>query len=112
MFTMLKITLRNLFSKPATRAYPLGPKVFIPGTRGSLQIDQPQCIYCGLCQRSCPTHALEVNRQEKSWKIERLRCIICGACVPVCPKKCLRLECAYIKPTRRRMPKTEAAGNA
>ena len=107
MLTMLKITLRNLFSKPATRAYPLGaPREAINGSRGSLQIDQPQCIYCGLCQRACPTHALEVNRQEKSWKVERLRCIICGACVGVCPKKCLRLDTAYTKPSLRRCMNT------
>jgi selenium-dependent xanthine dehydrogenase len=49
------------------------------------------CIFCGLCARTCPAQAIQVNRSEKTWAIDRQSCLHCGMCSNQCPKKCLSL---------------------
>jgi len=94
IFAMLKIVLKNVAHKPVTRRYPAQRRTAFPGERGVLTMpDEPKCIYCGLCSRKCPSHAITVTRApEKQWKYERFRCILCGACIDACPKKCLTFE--------------------
>jgi ech hydrogenase subunit F len=94
-FVMAKTVLKSLFSRPVTRKHPFEKRECPPQTRGRLSIEIKKCIFCGLCQKKCPTAALAVNREEKAWTINRLRCISCGYCVDVCPKKCLSLLCSY-----------------
>lgn len=91
-FPMAGTALKNLFSKPATRLYPFVKREPFKGTRGDIGIDFAQCILCGMCARRCPTHAIDVSKERKEWKIDHLSCVICGNCVNVCPKKCLVLE--------------------
>jgi len=100
---MAKTVIKSLFKKPATVKYPFGPKILPKGARGSISIDIAKCIFCGMCQRKCPTAALIVNKEEKTWNIARLRCITCGYCVEICPKKCLQMNNQYTEPmlTRR-----------
>ena len=98
LFIIAKKVLSSLFRKPATEKYPFGEKTFFSNTRGSVAIDISQCIFCGLCQKKCPTKALLVERGTKKWDIDLLRCITCGYCVESCPKKCLRMESQYTKP--------------
>jgi ech hydrogenase subunit F len=97
-FIMARIVLKSLFRKPATIKYPFGPKVLSKAARGSIIIDISQCIFCGMCQRKCPTSAIVVNKEEKTWMVARLSCITCGYCVEVCPKKCLRMDNQYTEP--------------
>ena len=92
---MTKTVLKNLFSRPATERYPFTPKQFISGARGKVDIEIEKCIYCGICQRKCPTAAIVVAKEPKAWTIDRMRCISCNACVEVCPKKCLTLNVKY-----------------
>ncbi|WP_168168725.1 4Fe-4S binding protein [Methanopyrus sp. SNP6] len=40
------------------------------------------CRACGLCEKECPTDAIEV---EDSTKIDEKNCVRCGLCVEVCP---------------------------
>lgn len=49
-----------------------------------------ECVYCGLCAKTCPTDAITVDRGEKKWEVSDA-CVGCGACVGKCPKKCLEL---------------------
>ncbi len=93
-----KIVLKNLFSKPATRAYPAVRRIYPQRTRGHVDIDLETCIFCGMCQRKCPTGAILVDRNEKKWSIERFSCIQCSSCVDNCPKKCLTMGNAYTEP--------------
>lgn len=90
--------MKSLFRKPATVKYPFGPKVLSASARGSIVIDISKCIFCGICQKKCPTAAIIVNREEKSWKIDRLRCITCNYCAESCPKKCLKMDNQYTEP--------------
>lgn len=94
-FKMTGQTLRNLFTKPATLMYPFKARVYYKNTRGKLNIELDKCIYCSMCQRRCPTDAITVNRDAKSWQVDHLKCIYCGNCVDVCPKKCLFLANKY-----------------
>jgi ech hydrogenase subunit F len=95
LFRMTKTVLRSTVRKPATVRYPFQKKVFPEGARGRIQIDIDTCIFCGLCQRKCPTHALTVVKEKKTWAIRRLKCIACGYCVEVCPVSCLSMHRQY-----------------
>ena len=95
LFTMMGETTRNLMKAPATERYPFTPKVWPAGARGHIVIDVSKCTLCLVCDKRCPTQAIEVNREKKTWAIEQLRCIQCGYCTEVCPKKCLALKEGY-----------------
>lgn len=95
ILSMTKMVIQKLFSKPVTERYPFVPKVYPVGARGQVRIEVEKCIYCGICQRRCPTAALTVSKEQKTWEVDRLRCISCNLCVDVCPKKCLALDTKY-----------------
>ncbi len=56
-----------------------------------LTCNMEECVFCGLCAKTCPVDALTVDRGEKKWEVDKDTCIQCGACVDKCPKKCLSL---------------------
>jgi len=93
-----KTIFKNLVSNPATRLYPVAVRPPFALTRGHIEIDIQQCIFCGLCDRKCPTNAITVTKADKEWSIQRLRCIQCNSCVEVCPKKCLVMDPQYTSP--------------
>ncbi|MCL2479049.1 MAG: 4Fe-4S binding protein [Treponema sp.] len=88
---MVKTILGSLLHKEATQAYPYKPMPKAPLVRGQISIDIDVCIFCGICSKKCPTHALAVDRNARSWEIKRFECIICGEYTSVCPKKCLHM---------------------
>lgn len=92
------IALKNLFSKPATTSYPFAPKEYPERTRGHVEIDENACIMCGMCMRSCPPGAINVDKATKTWSINRFDCIQCGYCTDKCPKKCLSIVPGYQEP--------------
>jgi formate hydrogenlyase subunit 6/NADH:ubiquinone oxidoreductase subunit I len=93
-----KMIMRSLFKKPATLMYPVIPREYGERTRGHIDIDMDTCILCGICSKKCPTDAIIVDREEKTWSIQRMSCIQCGCCVEVCPKKSLVNQGAYTSP--------------
>ena len=97
-FTFTKTVMKNLFSKPATTAYPFEQREYPERTRGHVEINIDDCIMCGMCMRSCPPGAIEVERAENTWTINRFDCIQCGYCVEKCPKKCLSIIPGYQEP--------------
>ncbi|MBU5451260.1 4Fe-4S dicluster domain-containing protein [Acetivibrio sp. MSJd-27] len=100
--TIMKFTksvIKNLFSKPATRVYPQEKRIYPERTRGHVDIDIDTCIFCGMCQRKCPTGAIQVDRNEKTWTIQRFSCIQCSSCADNCPKKCLKMGNSYPEPS-------------
>jgi ech hydrogenase subunit F len=98
VFKMAKTVLGSLLKKPATLMYPVIARQYGEKTRGHIVNDIDNCIFCGMCSRKCPAHAIEVNKAEKLWAIERLCCIQCNCCVEVCPKQCLNMENTYTSP--------------
>ena len=98
LFKMGKVIIDSLFGKPATLMYPVIQRQYTPITRGHIEIEIESCIYCGICQKRCPTAAIEVTKAEKQWTIERMKCIQCNCCVEVCPKKCLTMKNTYSEP--------------
>jgi formate hydrogenlyase subunit 6/NADH:ubiquinone oxidoreductase subunit I len=78
--------------------YPVRPREWKERTRGHIAIDMDTCILCGICGKKCPTDAITVDRDSKTWSIKRMQCIQCSCCVEVCPKKCLVNEATYTTP--------------
>ena len=99
LFKIGKLIIKSVFSKPATKMYPIKPQTYYKNTRGHIDIEIEKCIFCSMCGRKCPTGAIEVVKNEKTWAIERLKCIQCNSCVEVCPKKCLKMDNKYTVPT-------------
>jgi len=95
---MFGTVIKNLFKKSACDMYPVKQPQIYENTRGHIGIDAPECILCSLCAKKCPTHALAVDREARTWAIERGKCILCNRCVEVCPKKCLMMEQKYSAP--------------
>jgi len=91
-FSMSKTVLGSLFKKRATLNYPKEPKRNDPLVRGHIENDIAACIFCGLCDRKCPTNAIKVVRDDKTWAIKPFYCIQCGECTSVCPTKCLHMK--------------------
>ncbi len=93
--SMLKSTLKNLFSRPVTVLYPY-EKADIPETnRGRVVWDLQKCIWCRLCEKNCPTLAIVTDKEHKTQTIVRARCIACRTCVDVCPTNTITMEPKY-----------------
>jgi formate hydrogenlyase subunit 6/NADH:ubiquinone oxidoreductase subunit I len=88
---MLGQSLKNLMSPPATRRYPAEARVPFEGTRGHVEMDLSTCVFCGLCARKCPSKAIVVSREQKTFALEHLRCIACEVCVEACNKDSLKM---------------------
>lgn len=96
MFNMIATVFKNLFSEPATRKYPGEERELTEITRGHISgIDVEECIFCGICDRKCPSKAIHVNRKERVWEIDSFKCIVCNECVESCPKQCINMENAH-----------------
>ena len=106
LFPFMPTALKNLFSKPATTAYPFEPATYPERMRGHVEIEIQKCISCGLCARSCPPTALTVDRAAGTWTINRFDCVQCGSCVNVCPKKCLHIVPGYATPGPQKKSET------
>lgn len=101
MSSMLKLIQYNFFHKPPTRLYPKEIRSAFERSRGQIQFNNENCIYCGICSRKCPADAITVDRTTKTWELNAFRCIICGECVSACPKKSITLS------NERRTPDVE-----
>ena len=95
VFKLGKMTFGSLFKKPETVLYPIETKPQPAGLKGHIAIDVETCILCGMCDRSCATNCITVNKQENYWEIDRFQCVQCGYCITVCPKKCLSMDPNY-----------------
>jgi ech hydrogenase subunit F len=101
-FAMVVTALKTVVRRPATILYPAQPAKKSPLTRGHVTIDASRCISCGTCQRKCPSQAILLNKEAKTWQIDRLRCVVCNSCVDSCPVKCLFMDTKYTAPVTAR----------
>lgn len=99
ILSMTKTLFQNLIRGPYTVLYPVKKKESFERTRGKIDITIDDCIFCGMCQKRCPTGAIKVDKLNTSWSIERLQCIQCSYCSEVCPKKCLKMDNHYTPPS-------------
>ena len=90
--------LGNLFKPPATSQYPFKPRKVYEADRGKVINDINNCIFCGMCMRNCPSDAITVDRNARTWKINRFACVQCKECVTNCPKKSLSMDTEYTAP--------------
>lgn len=73
-----------------TRKYPKVKPPLPDDFRGKLYHDRSRCIYCGLCEKYCPSKSITVDIQNKVWRHDLGRCLFCGQCAETChllPKK-------------------------
>ena len=94
-FKLGKMTFGSLFKKPETTRYPFETKPQPEGLKGHIVVDADACILCGMCERSCTTNCIGVDKPGRAWSINRYQCIQCGYCITVCPKKCLAMDPNY-----------------
>lgn len=103
MFDILKmfgVIIRSLFKKTACDRYPFKKPTFYDRTRGSVVLDNETCCtLCTLCARKCPTGAINVDREKRTWEIDHYKCILCGLCVEACNFNCLRMRKEYTSPS-------------
>jgi hydrogenase-4 component H len=95
--SMIRDIASSIFKKPFTREYPAA-RVEVPeGFRGRHVLDPEKCISCGLCERDCPSKAIElVEVAGKRMPMFYLdRCIFCYQCVESCPRDAIRLSKAF-----------------
>ena len=92
---MAKTAMKTLIHRPATMTYPAEAAKKTALSRGHVTIDEKSCISCGSCQRICPSQAIVVEKEAKTWQIDRLRCVVCRACIDVCPVTCLFMDTQY-----------------
>lgn len=91
--------IKNLFSGPATRPYPVVKRKPFPATRARVIHEPERCSHCGLCVNLCPTEALHLEENREMLTITRtynsFACIYCGRCVEICPEGALRIGLDY-----------------
>lgn len=57
----------------------------------TLQLNEEDCIGCGMCESVCP-HAVFTVNGGKASVIERDRCMECGACARNCPAGAIKVQ--------------------
>jgi uncharacterized protein len=51
------------------------------------QVNQENCVGCGLCAKNCPQQAIKVTKKKAS--IDKKKCVGCGECYIVCRNKAI-----------------------
>jgi len=97
-FEMVKTALTTVMQKPVTILYPAQAAKKTPISRGHVTFDGSTCISCSLCVRKCPSQAIVLNKEAKTWQIDRFRCVVCNSCVETCPTKSLSMDNRYTAP--------------
>jgi len=104
------VTLRQIFRKRVTVAYPRVKRVKPPRFHGRHVLNRhpdgmEKCIGCELCAGVCPARCIYVRGKENPadapvspgerygfiYEINFLRCIFCGLCVEACPTEAITM---------------------
>ena len=96
--------LRNLRKKPITIRFPYERAQPVERIRGKVTWEIEKCIGCMLCERICPSRAIELIGKGRSAEIRYYlgRCLFCGECVDICPTEAIEttkeFELAFTRP--------------
>lgn len=94
----LWLTLKYMFKKKVTLAYPYGKGPISTRFRGEHALrrypnGEERCIACKLCEAVCPAQAITIEAEEREdgsrrttrYDIDMVKCIYCGLCEEACP---------------------------
>jgi len=103
LFKGMWLTLKTLFSRPATVMYPVEKEIPPERARGVIALDIEACTVCMLCARECPDWCIYIEGHKEQqppaepggrararsvldrFDIDFALCMFCGICVEVCP---------------------------
>ncbi len=105
----LRVTLRHLFTPAITLQYPTERWEMPERSRGMVvllsdkETGDLNCTACILCQKGCPTGAIQIERhkgEDKRWKldgfvVDHTICCYCGICQEACNFDALMLVPKY-----------------
>ena len=94
---MLGDVVRSFFKRPITERYPFVRRAAPEHLRGKLTWNPEKCTGCALCNKDCPSNAIELITLDKANKRFVLRyhvdrCTFCAQCVQNCRFKCLEMS--------------------
>ncbi|MFV9511302.1 4Fe-4S binding protein [Tepidibacillus sp. LV47] len=73
----IRLQVYQKWIKPSLElSYPLQEKEF--------QFDMNQCTLCGICEKVCPTKAIQVHQEDQQLVFQQEQCIGCNLCKDVC----------------------------
>ena len=95
--TMLGDVVHSLFKRPVTERYPFERRAAPERLRGKLFYNPEKCTGCGLCNKDCPSNAIELITLDKKAKRFVLRyhmdrCTYCAQCVQNCRFECMGMS--------------------
>jgi formate hydrogenlyase subunit 6/NADH:ubiquinone oxidoreductase subunit I len=95
--SMLWDMVESLFRSPVTQKYPFERLDAPERLRGKLVWNPEKCTGCGLCNKDCPSDAIELITIDKATKrfVVRYhmdRCTYCAQCVQNCRFKCMGMS--------------------
>lgn len=56
---------------------------------GEIRANGKKCNSCKICEKTCPTGAIQVDSNNKKWYYFPRKCIKCYLCVDKCPQKAI-----------------------
>jgi formate hydrogenlyase subunit 6/NADH:ubiquinone oxidoreductase subunit I len=94
---MLGDVVHSLFKRPVTERYPFERRAAPERLRGKLFYNPEKCTGCGLCNKDCPSNAIELITLDKKAKRFVLRyhmdrCTYCAQCVQNCRFECMGMS--------------------
>jgi NADH-quinone oxidoreductase chain I len=108
LFKGLWVTLVNWVRPKTTIRYPFERREVAPRYRGLLVMRRDpetgslKCTACGVCERTCPAHAITIEaegkgkeRRPREYRVDYGRCMFCRLCVEECPFEALAMTGEY-----------------
>ncbi len=115
---IFKRAVSHIFTKPATTKYPFVKPQLPDESRGKIVYEIKDCNIidfgpdreftldvksivgsnCRVCQRDCPTNAIEIveiDDGKRRVQIDLNKCIFCHQCVETCPRKAIKSSDLY-----------------